>query len=134
VPNNPKNSIDQAETNSPRSSGRPFLRTPAAAQYLNIGKSTLEKWRCTGEGPRYAALGSRVIIYNPDELDRYAEERLRQSTAPQEQPPDPVARRAAEQIRRGRLPASPSTGAKAEPRNGRGRPRGSKNRLRLPGV
>jgi hypothetical protein len=90
---------DQTE---PRKSGRPFLRTPAAAAYLNVGQSTLEKLRCFGGGPQYSKLGPKLIIYDPDVLDAYAADRARQSTS--QENPDPEARRAEAQIRRGRLP------------------------------
>jgi hypothetical protein len=34
-----------------------ILRTPEAAQYLGLAKSTLEKHRLTGSGPKFIRLG-----------------------------------------------------------------------------
>lgn len=56
------------------------LRTKAAADYLGLSKSTLEKKRVTGDGPVHAALG-RVVVYDVEDLDEYVEERKRRSTS-----------------------------------------------------
>lgn len=37
-----------------------FFTTVEAASILKVSKRTLEKWRKSGGGPRYAKLGSRV--------------------------------------------------------------------------
>ena len=66
---------------SPTGSGRPRLRNDAAAAYLGIGPSTLEKTRSKGNGPKYSKLNGRIVIYDPDELDRYAAENTQTSTA-----------------------------------------------------
>ncbi|MBF0146277.1 MAG: DNA-binding protein [Magnetococcales bacterium] len=44
-----------------------YLRTPAAAQFLGLGASTLEKWRLTGTGPKFSRLG-RVVVYSLPDL------------------------------------------------------------------
>jgi hypothetical protein len=64
----------------PAGSGRPRMRTREAAAYLGSTKSTLDKWRGSGKGPRYSRL-NRIVVYDPDELDRFAEERVQSSTA-----------------------------------------------------
>jgi predicted DNA-binding transcriptional regulator AlpA len=56
------------------------LRTPEAATYLNLSKSTLEKYRVTGEGPRYAKLG-KIVTYALDDLAAWAAARMRTSTS-----------------------------------------------------
>ena len=56
------------------------LRTPEAAKYLGLSKSTLEKYRLTGGGPRYAKLG-KIVTYDPAELDAWADARTRTSTS-----------------------------------------------------
>jgi hypothetical protein len=66
---------------SPTGSGRPRLRTKAAAAYLGIGESTLEKTRANGNGPRYSKLNKRTVVYDPDELDRYTAANTQISTA-----------------------------------------------------
>lgn len=59
---------------------RRCLRTAEAAAYLGLGKSTLEKLRLTGEGPRYAKLG-KICVYDLVDLDAFREARKRQSTS-----------------------------------------------------
>ena len=56
------------------------LRTTQAAEYLNLSKSTLEKLRLTGGGPRYAKLG-KIVIYGQSDLDAWTEARMRMSTS-----------------------------------------------------
>ena len=46
------------------------LRTPEAATYIGLSKSTLEKLRVTGGGPDDAALG-RVVVYRIEDLDAW---------------------------------------------------------------
>ena len=43
-----------------------FVRTLAAAKYVGISKSMMEKLRITGGGPRFALLGSAVVYAVPD--------------------------------------------------------------------
>ena len=39
------------------------MRTPAAARYLGIAESTLNKTRLTGEGPSFVKAGPRAVAY-----------------------------------------------------------------------
>jgi predicted DNA-binding transcriptional regulator AlpA len=57
------------------------LRAPAAAQYLGIGKSTLDKLRMTGRGPVYSKLGGKTVVYDVADLDAFAMARRRRSTS-----------------------------------------------------
>ena len=57
-----------------------FVRTIAAAQFLGVGKSTLEKLRMTSDGPRYSKLG-RVVVYRLDDLNDWVAERVIRSTS-----------------------------------------------------
>ena len=66
--------VSTIETNNHR------LRTTQAAEYLNLSKSTLEKLRLTGGGPRYAKLG-KIVIYGLSDLDAWTEARMRTSTS-----------------------------------------------------
>lgn len=59
---------------------RRYLRTRPAADYIGLGKSTLEKWRMTGDGPVYSSFG-RVIVYARDDLDAFVLSKRRRSTA-----------------------------------------------------
>ena len=56
------------------------LTTREAAVYLGLAVSTLNKWRCYGNGPQFLKLG-RVIRYRKDDLDRFLETRMFGSTA-----------------------------------------------------
>jgi hypothetical protein len=56
------------------------LRTKDAAEYIGLSKSTLEKYRVTGNGPVYSALG-RIVVYEIGDLDAFVEARKRISTS-----------------------------------------------------
>src|SRR4051794_36212350 len=63
------------------------LRTPEAAQYLGVGESTLEKWRCCGQGPVFERAGTRIVVYRVADLDAFLAARRVNSTG--EKPLDP---------------------------------------------
>ena len=46
----------------------------------NISHRTLERWRWSGEGPRYIKIGGRVV-YRLEDVEDYEKEQLRASTA-----------------------------------------------------
>jgi len=50
---------------------RRILRTPEAATYVGRSESSLEKWRLTGDGPRFIRLGGRAIGYDIRDLDAW---------------------------------------------------------------
>ena len=51
--------------------------SPEAAQYLRIGRSTLEKLRVHGGGPKYVKLGLRRVGYLKADLDDWIAARPR---------------------------------------------------------
>lgn len=55
------------------------IRTKQAAEYLGLSKSTLDKLRHFGGGPRYFKLG-RAVIYDTNDLDAWRNDRVRKST------------------------------------------------------
>lgn len=57
-----------------------FLNVVAAAKYLGISKSTLDKRRVYGGGPLFIKLGSRVVYAKPD-LDQWVADNRRASTS-----------------------------------------------------
>ena len=59
---------------------RPKLDTARAAEYLGLGKSTLDKLRLNGGGPVYSQFGKRVI-YDPADLDAWCAKHKRASTS-----------------------------------------------------
>jgi predicted DNA-binding transcriptional regulator AlpA len=58
----------------------PKLDTRKAAEHCGIGHSTLVKYRVFGGGPPFFKIGRRVV-YDPDDLDDWLEERRRLSTS-----------------------------------------------------
>lgn len=57
-----------------------WLNVEQAAEYVGLGQSTLNKMRVYGDGPKFAKLG-KSVRYAIDELDRWMESRLIQSTS-----------------------------------------------------
>ena len=58
----------------------PPLDTRAAATYLGMSKSTLEKLRVFGGGPRYAKL-RHLVRYRREDLDEWRDARVVSSTS-----------------------------------------------------
>jgi predicted DNA-binding transcriptional regulator AlpA len=48
-----------------------ILTTDQAASHLALGRSTLEKWRCAGTGPKFIKLGLRRVGYHKADLDEW---------------------------------------------------------------
>jgi excisionase family DNA binding protein len=48
-----------------------LLNVREAAAYLGLSKSTLDKWRCAGKGPRYVKSTDRAVRYDPEDLDAW---------------------------------------------------------------
>jgi predicted DNA-binding transcriptional regulator AlpA len=67
-------------TLSPRPQTR-VLRTPGAAEYVGLSDSTLEKFRLTGDGPKFVRIGVRAVGYRIEDLDAWLAERVRRSTS-----------------------------------------------------
>jgi predicted DNA-binding transcriptional regulator AlpA len=42
-----------------------------AAAYMDLSRSTLAKWRTSGEGPPYHRCGRRLIYYYKSEIDAW---------------------------------------------------------------
>ena len=63
-----------------QSTSAAYLATAQAASYIGLSKSTLEKKRISGDGPRYLKLGKRVV-YATDALDMWARSQERSSTS-----------------------------------------------------
>lgn len=61
-----------------------YLRTGDAAKYLGIGRSTLERKRIDGTGPKFRQLGARIVTYAVADLDAWASRRVLSSTSERE--------------------------------------------------
>jgi hypothetical protein len=57
-----------------------LLDVKAAAAYLGVGQSTLNKARVSGAGPKYSKILGRVM-YRQEELDRFVKQNELKSTA-----------------------------------------------------
>lgn len=57
-----------------------ILTTQEAAKYVRLSKPTLERFRISGDGPRFAKLGG-AVRYRADDLDAWLASRLIQSTS-----------------------------------------------------
>lgn len=68
-------------TQNPQDALSAYLRTSAAAAYLGIGKSTLERKRVEGSGPLYRVLGPRIVVYARHDLDAWASVQVFSSTS-----------------------------------------------------
>jgi predicted DNA-binding transcriptional regulator AlpA len=53
------------------------LRTQAAAAYVGLAASTLERLRVTGGGPRFLRIGLRAVGYDVTDLDAWLDARQR---------------------------------------------------------
>ena len=56
------------------------LRAAAAAAYCGLSKSTLDKYRLTGEGPVFLKLG-RAVFYDIKDVDQWLLDHRRISTS-----------------------------------------------------
>ena len=73
------------EHSSVRQAGRdksPFLTQAEAAGFLRVSQRSLERWRVTGEGPKFIRISrKRKIIYSIDALIDHARKRTFRSTS-----------------------------------------------------
>lgn len=58
-----------------------LLNVRQAATRLGLSKSTLDKMRCAGRGPRFIKSTDRAIRYDPADLDAWIADRRRTSTS-----------------------------------------------------
>ena len=57
-----------------------LLKPKAAAEFLNLGQSTLAKLRASGDGPPFRKLG-RSVRYSQEDLQAWADARVRQKVS-----------------------------------------------------
>jgi len=51
------------------------LNTDQAADYTGLSKATLEKFRCSGGGPRFVRYSRRAVRYRVAEIDAWMDSR-----------------------------------------------------------
>ena len=52
-----------------------------AADFLGVTPRALQKWRMTGDGPRYVRISSRCVRYRRRDLVEWAQAHLKASTS-----------------------------------------------------
>jgi len=57
-----------------------ILNTAEAADYVRLAKGTLDRFRLTGEGPKFLKLGG-AVRYRKVDLDQWLDSRLVGSTS-----------------------------------------------------
>ena len=57
-----------------------LMNVQEAAKYVKLGSSTLNRFRVSGGGPRYAKLGG-AVRYRKEDLDDWIAGRIIQSTS-----------------------------------------------------
>lgn len=73
--------FDTPPTEKASTSRALLLNEDEASKFLGFKNRTLQKWRCTGNGPKYVRAGGRTIRYRLDHLLEWVEERVRTSTS-----------------------------------------------------
>jgi hypothetical protein len=96
------------------------LRTRAAAEYLGLAESTLEKMRCKGIGPEFERPSERIVVYRVGALEAYLA--ARRATSTSELPPGPAAPNGARKVTT--ETAAPPRRARPPPTDNRRRPDG----------
>jgi predicted DNA-binding transcriptional regulator AlpA len=52
-----------------------YLTEEEFATRYHLGRRTLQRWRCTGEGPRWCRLGPRRVMYRLADIEDWAKAR-----------------------------------------------------------
>ncbi|MBK8841039.1 MAG: helix-turn-helix domain-containing protein [Hyphomonadaceae bacterium] len=58
-----------------------LLDVSAAAAWLGLSKSTLDKMRCYGTGPRFIRASGKAVRYDPADLAAFADGRRQHRTS-----------------------------------------------------
>lgn len=56
------------------------LRQADVAERWNVSPRTLERWRCTGQGPQFLKVGGRVV-YRIEDIEAFEARQARASAA-----------------------------------------------------
>jgi predicted DNA-binding transcriptional regulator AlpA len=72
---------ERRQSREPPSTPVHLLDVRAAAAWLGLSKSTLDKMRCYGVGPRFIRATGRAVRYDPADLAAFAEGRRQSRTS-----------------------------------------------------
>ena len=67
---------EHTDNHNAATSGDPLLRTPQAAQYLQMSGGFLAKARRFGRGPRFVRIGTKSVRYRVSALEQFLAEQL----------------------------------------------------------
>lgn len=56
-----------------------YIRVREAAEYVGLSKSTLDKMRCFGGGPRFYK-PNKAVLYRTDDLDAWMQAKVQADT------------------------------------------------------
>ena len=85
-----------------------LMTTTEAAEYVGLSPRTLERYRVTGEGPKFLKVGRRVL-YRRSDLDGWLENKVRHSTSdPGPERDEEAKKRAAQRRSRTHQPKCPT--------------------------
>ncbi|KAA2213203.1 helix-turn-helix transcriptional regulator [Teichococcus oryzae] len=59
----------------------PLLTPEDVAARLGVSRKALERWRCTGDGPRFVRLGHKTVRYRHQDIETFISARIVASTA-----------------------------------------------------
>ncbi|HCK84704.1 MAG TPA: hypothetical protein DHW63_09380 [Hyphomonadaceae bacterium] len=82
IPKGRKAPVARSPSSAETSPAGALLDVRQAAARLGLSKSTLDKMRSRGVGPRFIKSTDRAVRYDPVDLDLWVVERRRQSTEP----------------------------------------------------
>ncbi len=74
------------------------MKPPAAAKYVGLAQSTLNKLRLTRDGPPFVKVGLRAVAYRRSDLDAWLASRVRRSTSDKPITGSPVLRLPVQQL------------------------------------
>ena len=72
----------ESERHTPAERGKNagYLKPKGAAEFLGVSASTLSKWRAKGIGPKFSKLGTKIVLYDVEDLYMFNNERKYNST------------------------------------------------------
>jgi len=52
-----------------------YVAEDTVAQMVGVSVRTVQRWRSTGDGPKFTRVGLRRVVYNPEEVRIWAKSR-----------------------------------------------------------
>ncbi len=71
---------DKGFGNHPDADPESLITEKGVAEFLGVGTRTIQKWRCSGAGPKFVKISSRCIRYRRADLIAFVNEHRRSNT------------------------------------------------------